>query len=125
MRIDRIRYGITVDSYQYEDQRLEIEACVEDGESWEDVLSQLQIKVHSFSQVQERLKEQEEIIQENKSTYFRIRGTLWEMRRQWEAAKSICDAHGIKLPKDHLPAILTCENEEELFGIPYEIEGIY
>ena len=125
MRIETVKYGITVNLGNYENQRIELEACVEDGESWEKVMAQVRTKVHSLSESKQKLDEREKHLEQLKQCYFKTKRIVKEMQMKWEIAKSVCGAHGIKLADEDLPEIPSVEKEEELFGVLTELEAAF
>ena len=123
MKITSVRYGLTANLGNYDSERLDLEAQVEEGEDWEVVLGAL--KSYAF----ERVK----IDQKHNTALAKVRRTLKQyedtkqqikkLESKWEQAKSICAAHGINLDEIQFPSVSenadSDSERQQLDAIPY------
>lgn len=101
MRIIGIRVGCLFNTGNYENQRFELEAALEDGDEVKDVADQLMERIHS-------LADRDDIYQDRRNAERELHALekqVVEMREKWEAMADFMRAQGLKADIPEAPSV--------------------
>ena len=96
MKINKVTYSSLANLGNYENEKIELEAIVEEGDNWEECLNQIRNNVH------EQLKNEEQY-EQYVSEYYKQRRKLEDISEklhkaydQWEETSNFLIAQGLK-----------------------------
>ena len=96
MKITKVTYSALVNLGNYENEKIELEGEVEEGEKWTECLEDLKLKVRSNLRSQERYFDYCRRFDEQRKKLIDIEQKLQKAYEQWEEVSSFLKAQGLK-----------------------------
>lgn len=121
MKIRQVSYAALASLGNYENQRVELVAEIEEGDEWQDVLKDLETKVHSHLNNYEKYDKYRQCFRQSKRDLEDILRELDKARQNWETVTNFMKAQGLKDNAEEFPALLQLapakKSDEAIDGI--------
>ncbi len=94
MKITTVSYEAIANLGNYENEKIKLEAVVEDGDNWEECLEKIRDNVHEQLKNQEKYKDYCDRFHEHKRKLEELQEKVQQAQTQWEQASNFLVAQG-------------------------------
>lgn len=105
MKITKVRYGLTANIGNYQSERLDVEAEVQEGENWRNVYLELKNLVYTEIKTYEEYQKVIRQLDEAKGTYDQFVSNFRYLKNTYDEAVKFAEVHGIEMGKLPYPGL--------------------